>query len=102
MNAPGPLVLKLPFFKIRLCTIVVYMYMNACVSTSDAELLDGGFFWITSFVGQALSKVGLIVETASLSSIPSGLHSSTSLTILRVRLVAYQVINSHTSIRVCI
>ena len=67
------------------------VYKNAYISTSDAELLDGCFFWITSFVGQTLSKVGLIVEIASVLSAPSGLHSSISLTILGLGLIAYQV-----------
>ena len=65
------------------------MYMNACISTSDGELLDSGFFWIVSFIGQTLSKLGLIVETASVSSTPPGLHSSMSLTILGLRIIGY-------------
>ena len=65
------------------------MCINACISTSDGELLDGGFFWIVSFIGQTLSKVGLIVETASVSSTLSGLHSSMSLIILGLRIIGY-------------
>ena len=70
--------------KILLCIIV---HMKARVNTSDAELLDGCFFGIMSFVGQTLSKVGLTAGTASVSSAPSGLHSSTSLTILGLVLI---------------
>ena len=61
------------------------------LSTGDAELLDGCFFGITSFVGQMLSKVGLTVEIASVFSALSGLHPSTSLTILGLGLIAYQI-----------
>lgn len=50
------------------------------------ELLDGCFL-ITSFVGQILSKVGLTVDIASISSAPSALHSSMFLTILGVLLI---------------
>ena len=89
-KAAMPLLNKptLPFSrtKILLCIIV---HMKACVSTSDAELLDGCFFGIMSFVGQTLSwtKVGLTAGTASVSSTTSGSHSSTSLTILGLALI---------------